>query len=355
MPPPRSCQQVVAVTAAERIDWGGGTSKPFPKAFAGQVTPELKTTPSDGNVGGASGGSLAQRVSQVSVSHHNDRGGGVVSGGGDVPFIKGYTEQTVHADKRGGWHGDGVGGGGGRGGGRADGNAGGDGSGLGSGVQIRQADGVDPPLHRDSTVTASAGTLSTEERDEFGRNHERSGVTGVAFVGDTPKPALDAKRDTSSNGPRGLSDRLLLGQAVGAAAREVAFNCHIPGVCEAAAAVSILVTLVTDNRQSKTGSEASLRRCRLIVLMLKRAAKVLGKVCCRYAIRPMYRHLALLPILYLFMNSAQLCSAYFPIFTRLPFKQTSKYILSTPREFRGTAVLSQLSLACKSRLPKPLL
>ncbi|CAN0386885.1 unnamed protein product, partial [Scytosiphon promiscuus] len=91
-------------------------------------------------------------------------------------------------------------------------------------------------------------------------------------------PALDAKGGASSNRHRGSSDGLLLGHAVGAAAQELAFNCQIPGVCEAAAAVSILVNLVTDTRQSKNGTEASLRRCRSIVLMLERAAKVLGKV-----------------------------------------------------------------------------
>ncbi|CAM9446055.1 unnamed protein product, partial [Hapterophycus canaliculatus] len=66
------------------------------------------------------------------------------------------------------------------------------------------------------------------------------------------------------------------GGAVVAAAQELAQHCQIPGVSEAATVVSILVKLVTDS-QDAARDDARLKRCRSIVMMLERAAKVLGK------------------------------------------------------------------------------
>ncbi|CAM9704764.1 unnamed protein product [Ectocarpus sp. 12 AP-2014] len=67
------------------------------------------------------------------------------------------------------------------------------------------------------------------------------------------------------------------GQAVMAAAQELAQHCQIPGVSEAATAVSILVRLVSDGRDYAVRGDAGVKRCRSIVIMLERAAKVLGK------------------------------------------------------------------------------
>ncbi|CAN0560046.1 unnamed protein product, partial [Ectocarpus sp. 12 AP-2014] len=65
--------------------------------------------------------------------------------------------------------------------------------------------------------------------------------------------------------------------AVLAAAEELAHHCQIPGVSEAATVVSILVHLVTDSRDSLSRGDGAVKRCRSIVMMLERAAKVLGK------------------------------------------------------------------------------
>ncbi|CAM9591668.1 unnamed protein product, partial [Laminaria digitata] len=81
----------------------------------------------------------------------------------------------------------------------------------------------------------------------------------------------------SSSGRRATSSSLRIAHAVGDAAQELARSCHVPGVSEAAAVVSVLVNLVTDNGDAKNVTYASLRRCRSIILMLERAAKVLGK------------------------------------------------------------------------------
>ncbi|CAM9829016.1 unnamed protein product [Ectocarpus sp. 8 AP-2014] len=58
-----------------------------------------------------------------------------------------------------------------------------------------------------------------------------------------------------------------------AAAQELAQHCQIPGVSEAATAVSILVRLVSDSRDYAVRGDAGVKRCRSIVMMLERAAK----------------------------------------------------------------------------------
>lgn len=62
------------------------------------------------------------------------------------------------------------------------------------------------------------------------------------------------------------------------AAQELAYHCLIPGISEAAAAVSILVTLFSDGRDLNSGYDANLKHCRSIVSMLERASKLAGKV-----------------------------------------------------------------------------
>ncbi|CAM9178344.1 unnamed protein product, partial [Laminaria digitata] len=127
------------------------------------------------------------------------------------------------------------------------------------------------------TVTTSTANISTGEQYEFTPPRGERGVAGSTFVADEPKPTLDEIGATTPTNRRGKSAGLGLGQAVGDAAQELARNCQIPGVSEAATAVSILIDLVADNRDAKDGTESSLRRCRSIVMMLQRAAKVLGK------------------------------------------------------------------------------
>lgn len=62
------------------------------------------------------------------------------------------------------------------------------------------------------------------------------------------------------------------------AAWELAQVSQIPGVCEATTLLAMLVTLVTDNMGSIEGAEWRVKRCRSILIMLERAARVLGKV-----------------------------------------------------------------------------
>lgn len=80
-------------------------------------------------------------------------------------------------------------------------------------------------------------------------------------------------------GRRARQEDFGLGAAVMDAAQELANHCQTPGISEAATVVSILVNLVTDSRDGE--SDARLRQCRAIVMMLERAAKVAGKVRCR--------------------------------------------------------------------------
>lgn len=69
-----------------------------------------------------------------------------------------------------------------------------------------------------------------------------------------------------------------MGEAAMKAAQELAHHCQVRGVSEAAAVVSILMKLASDSHDNSSGSDARLRQCRSIVMMLERAAKVAGKV-----------------------------------------------------------------------------
>lgn len=132
-----------------------------------------------------------------------------------------------------------------------------------------------------STFTAN---MSTEEIDAYCGG----GVVGTAFaseeskpfVADEPAPVPD-KAPTSPSTVRrkaSICTGIGIATAVAESAHELARSSQIPGVSETAAAVSILVNLLTDNQDNKKSAEASLRRCRSIVTMLQRAAKVLDKV-----------------------------------------------------------------------------
>ncbi|CAM9226240.1 unnamed protein product [Ectocarpus sp. 12 AP-2014] len=68
-----------------------------------------------------------------------------------------------------------------------------------------------------------------------------------------------------------------LGQAVLAAAQELAWSCQIPGVSEAAGALCIMANLFTDSRDIDQASKSRLRQCHSIVLALERADKVVAK------------------------------------------------------------------------------
>lgn len=177
----------------------------------------------------------AQPAAEPATRERKDGGG---SGDGDIVVIKkGGSRPAFHDDKY----------------------AGGGGGGRRGFIAGRHAeDGSATPA---LTVSAFPPKMSAGERNEF-------------------SAALGENEASSSTDVRGSFGGLGLGQAVGDAANALARNCSIPGVSEAATALSILVGLVTNNRDNKNGIEASLRRCRSIVLMLESAAKVLGKVSC---------------------------------------------------------------------------
>lgn len=127
--------------------------------------------------------------------------------------------------------------------------------------------------------TTSTMNSSTGGPDEIPQADREAGVPAAVFVADEPNTFLGGSEALSSTDRRGSSGGLGPGRAVAEAARDLALNCHIPGVSEVAAAVSILANLVTDNQDNANkNTAASLKRCRSIVLLLQRAARVLGKV-----------------------------------------------------------------------------
>ncbi|CAM9326458.1 unnamed protein product, partial [Ectocarpus sp. 8 AP-2014] len=140
------------------------------------------------------------------------------------------------------------------------------------------------------TTTNSATDESTEERvaevTAFGPSamERPDGAPSAAALilatapapAATPAPAAAPAPAASPAGGRGrTSSGVAYGQAVLVAAEELVHHCQIPGVSEAATAVSILVHLVLDSRDLTSGT--GVKRCRSIVMMLERAAKVLGQ------------------------------------------------------------------------------
>eukprot|EP00904_Undaria_pinnatifida_P006344 jgi/Undpi1/283/HiC_scaffold_1.g00279.m1 len=73
----------------------------------------------------------------------------------------------------------------------------------------------------------------------------------------------------------GTSDVVL---AVLEAADNLAHHSQFPGVAEAATLVKTLVTLISNDHGRIAEAEARLKRCHLLVVMLERAATVLGKI-----------------------------------------------------------------------------
>ncbi|CAB1102899.1 unnamed protein product [Ectocarpus sp. CCAP 1310/34] len=123
-----------------------------------------------------------------------------------------------------------------------------------------------------STTTNPTNDVSTEawtaEVAGFGVSAEERADGAPSATAPAPAAAPAGRRRTSSG--------VGYGEAALAAAEELAYHCQIPGVSEAATAVSILIHLVLDNRDLT--SSAGVKRCLLIVNMLGRAAKVLGNV-----------------------------------------------------------------------------
>ncbi|CAB1102896.1 unnamed protein product [Ectocarpus sp. CCAP 1310/34] len=135
------------------------------------------------------------------------------------------------------------------------------------------------------TTTNSTKNVSTEgwtaELAGFGGSAEEgadgapSAIATAAAPAPAPAAAPAPAPAPAPDGRRRASNGFGYGEAILVAAEDLAHHCQIPGISEAATAVSILIHLVLDNRDLT--SSAGVKRCRSIVMMLERAAKVLGK------------------------------------------------------------------------------
>lgn len=120
-----------------------------------------------------------------------------------------------------------------------------------SGLVPGRGDAKDFAADQPLTATMSTADTSTAERAELGQFNERVASAASAIDESTPG---DAEEDTASSasGRRGSHGGISLGEAVMEAAQNLAHHCQIPGVGEAAAVVSTLVTLVSDRRHIKS-------------------------------------------------------------------------------------------------------
>lgn len=124
-----------------------------------------------------------------------------------------------------------------------------------------------------------AATPAADGSAEKRTKHDGIGFSTRDDVGSLPDvPDPQESGASSAAGGRRTSGGLGYGQAVMAAAEKLANHCQTPGVSEAATMVSILIHLVSDSRDEMGRGDASVKRCRSMVMMLERAAKVLGKV-----------------------------------------------------------------------------
>ena len=138
------------------------------------------------------------------------------------------------------------------------------------------AGGVTKKSSETATVipTVSTANMSTAEQEEVAQ-FRQSQRAADAVAGGATKEALGASSSASQQNSGG---DIGLGQAVLAAAQELARSCQIPGVSEAAGVLCIMANLFTDSRGNDQASKSRLRQCRSIVLALKRADKVVAKV-----------------------------------------------------------------------------
>lgn len=123
--------------------------------------------------------------------------------------------------------------------------------------------------------------MSTAELAELGQLNQRAASSAASVVDETtPRDNVggDDMMASSATGRRGPRSSIGLGEAVAEAAQNLAYNCQIPGVSEAASVVSTLARLVSDSRDIRSGGDSNVRQCRSIVRMLERASRVAGTV-----------------------------------------------------------------------------
>ena len=195
---------------------GGGRCviSPSPAALAGVIQRRSEPTTHAGNDGGGGGVSLEGRHTEPTTHADKYRGGGIAA-------KETYAEPTTYA---------------------------GDCDGGNDGIRLTGGNVQDGSAQPALIITTSTANISTGERDEFGPAYSGGSVASAAFIADKHKLTLDEIRASSPTDRRGPSTGFGLYQAVGDTARELARSCQIPGVAEVAAAVSVLVDLVTDNQ-----------------------------------------------------------------------------------------------------------
>lgn len=111
--------------------------------------------------------------------------------------------------------------------------------------------------HQEQTPSVS-GTIVALPGSTMAEIYNR----GVSLGGSRPNPA------------RGLGIR----HAVICAAQEVSLASQIPGVSEVARLVIVLMNLMKDNAELTGAVESTVKRCRSVLLLVKRAADVLDEV-----------------------------------------------------------------------------
>lgn len=150
---------------------------------------------------------------------------------------------------------------------------------------------VDPKVkHSSSNDSAAerelaAATADTAEVETLAINAPSAGThseypTADKYAGRVGSGREKAVGVSDEGGDKGSGGAMRLGvvQAVMGAAQEVAQRSAVPGVSEAATLVVVLVKLASDTMNNPAAVESRERWCRSILLMLERAAEVLGKV-----------------------------------------------------------------------------
>lgn len=137
---------------------------------------------------------------------------------------------------------------------------------------------IEPSSLAVTASTVDSAAMVNAEFPAFTRRDDPAHAGGALPAYRSPPKASNARESLGMMGRRALSEGFGVGRVVIEAAQELAQHSQIPGVAEAATLVSILVTLVIDHQDSVPGPDGRIRRCRSIVMMLQRAANVLGEV-----------------------------------------------------------------------------
>lgn len=147
---------------------------------------------------------------------------------------------------------------------------------VGQGADGWSTEEKSPTIVEDST--SHLFNAESDEREQYyiqGLN--LAGVDSDADSG--PRQASsDRSRASSAADHPGDAGGVGLGDAVLMAAQELAHHCQFPGVSEAVTVVCVLANLVKDCRDNIGGSDARLRQCHSIIVILEQAADVAEKV-----------------------------------------------------------------------------